>query len=342
MGPEAPRFDPHAESIEDAARREMETDMAGSTEDESRRTAREEEAAWREYEEEKTHPEYDELPPEIREKAIEHDIPINVIEAAARFGISIDYLIHAKKSPAARRRLTEHSIDWGADYRSAGPEDSILPPQRPSKKLEDMDSLEREAYIGQLNNYLSHDIKEVADPVFYLEARGIKKRLEVRKIADQIEKEPKSLRKGLKRPGDLPLEMGRIPGLGHVGRAVGRLVIARSMHKKEIKELKKAGHGKSAEDGMLGIGIPRTRRNLEFLRRQDEDVRVIKNKLTLKNRYHYKGPEQSTARRDLAEFIIRTKNRQQAIKDRQLHHEDVYVHKPFKNALSDFTDKKKR
>lgn len=199
----------------------------------------------------------------------------------------------------------------------------------------------RGEYRRELGEHLDKvSLEESGDPFFYLEAEGNAKSLEVEDMADRIETNPASVRRTLKRPGVFLLGFERIP---FIGRRTSWLLLARAMHRQELRERREKGLGKNYEDGLLRLGIPRTRRNFKHIMQQDEAVRVLRNKLMPWNSYEYKGPEKSTARRDLAESIHNARTHEEAMrKHKRILHPSVYQHAKFGSAYRDFKDSKKK
>jgi hypothetical protein len=301
------------------------------------------------------------------------DVPPGVITAAAEKGFPPETLIAARYNPFTAERLRQAGVDWGVEIAEPGahpnggeranglhrperlgprlpksPEEveAITDPDELASYLEDypVNSVEeykqwyeaeyvkhRDQYKAELDNYLSTvSLDRAADPMFYLEAEGNRQAIVVEQTADRIEKEPHKLMRELRKPGGFPPPLRRI----------GWLALAYKMHRKELQTRKEEGLGKNYMDGLLRLGIPRIRRNWGYIKSHNNDVKVFRNKLSVWNRHDYAGPEKKSARRDLAELIERTKQRQEALDMLLINHPDVYQHEPVKKALDAFAKSK--
>ncbi len=269
------------------------------------------------------------------------DIPPNIIRLAAQKGYPPEYLMSGRTNPYTTERLREAGIDWGPvliQVRGEGAIEKNGPPALPPKTTVEMLSpAERQDYRRRLEKY----IEETKDPVFKVVARGTLKKLGVQNTAERIETNPSGVKKELRRPGELPLMLHRV-----IGYKIGHILLARAMHRQDVRErqekAKKEGLrlGPTHEDGLLRLGLPRTRRHLSYIKHHDENIRVLRNKLNFINNHEYKGEDKKAARRDLAELIERAKQRQKALAAKKTHHEDVYVHKKVKESLDDYNKTK--
>jgi len=298
-------------------------------------------------------------------------VPAEVITAAAEKGFAPEYLLSARENGFTASRLREVGINWGPreplNLSTEAPS-KPMPPLRFSARfskapsdLEEMmpaelaefldkqgyDTIEdySEAYSNERKKFGTEvdqhlkDIKisESGDPMVYLEAQGLRRKMAVEDIADEIETNPSAVKRKLKRPGAIPL----LHAIPRVGRRASWLVLARGMHRKELQHRKKQGLGKNYEDGLLRIGIPRTKENYEYIKQQDENIRVLRNKLTILNRHEYKGPERRAARRDLAELIQRAIVDSEALKKHlEVLHPTVYKHSDFAPVYGAFKKSK--
>lgn len=271
-------------------------------------------------------------------------IPEDILLAAAESGLSPEYLVQARDNSYLGARLRERGINWGAEATSAAPEavSELFPvAARPPKKIEEMTPAERAAYSRQLDAYLASapDLEHSVDPSFYQEARGLRRKLEVERVADLIEEHPYQVWWDLKRPGELPLKLHLIP---LVGRRVGRLLLAIAVSRQTAMDRRKDGAGRHSDDGLLRIGLPRIRSNLRYISKHNEQVGVLRNKLGPHNNVQFKGPEKKSVRRDQAEIIIGTMQRGEALSaNHRIHHENVYVHQPYKKSLERQIEAKK-
>lgn len=287
-------------------------------------------------------------------------VPAEVIVAGAEKGFAPEYLLSARDNGFTANRLREAGVNWGAPLPKEILDESPskpLPPLRLAAKFSkapsDLEELapaelaefldktgyptkedymeayrtEREKYSKEVDQHLEKiKISESGDPMMYLEAQGLRRKMKVEDIANDIESRPSEVKRELKRPGAIPL----LHAIPLVGRRASWLVLARSMHRKELGVRRGKGLGKNHEDGLLRFGIPRTKEYYEYIKQQDENIRVLRNKLTVLNRHEYKGPERRAARRDLAELIHRAQVDSEALREhREVLHPSVYKHADF-------------
>jgi hypothetical protein len=310
------------------------------------------------------------------------EVPSNIIIAGAERGFPPETLISAKHNYFTALRLRKAGINWGLEALPKADSSFPVPendnPQRLSsrtlKKPEDVEAIEdpealaaylgkvgvkdteeyrehykihskkdyedeREKYKQDLDKYLNivglkEGFKTPVDPLFYLEAWGNRTQISTEEMADLIEKHPRAVRKELSRPGGINLPLLR---------RIGWLYLAYANHRQELRDRRDNGLGRNYMDGLLRLGLPRIRRNWRYIKAHDTDVAVYRNKLGIWNNHEYKGPEQATPRRDLAENVLATRNRHEAIRLHKIHDPDhVYEHAPVKAAIGKYAADKKK
>ncbi len=199
---------------------------------------------------------------------------------------------------------------------------------------------------------------EVSDPVLEVSQKGRQKAIDVKEIIRRMEADPAELRRSVRRPGELPARLHLAP---IIGRLIGKRVLSWRVVQKErsdrrelplrhrefaelgvrdeaqqkefeniqhrINELNNLGH----KEGLLGIGLPKYRSYLDYIDRHDEEVRSQRRKLHRFDRHQLRGPDKSSARRDLAELIHRSQEAQKAFDDRKIMPDSTYRHAPFKD-----------
>lgn len=294
-----------------------------------------------------------ELLADADELAAEIGVPADIIRAAAKRHIPPERLMQAKYNPLTAQELRDEGIDWGTELPAASTraEEDVegIPPPPPAQDIEKLPPQELSEYIRQLDDYFDRMRQRAEeavrsdpdstkspmfyaeDPILFLEAQGIRKKIEIELIlANQIAEDPWALKKRLKRPGELPAQLHRLP---YIGYKIGHIILARRIYKKERKQRKEEGTGRNHENGMLGFGLPKTRKILDHIKQHDNNVKVQRNKLRPTNSYQYKGSERKSARRDLAETIYQTLQQQEAFDRHSLRPLDAYQHDDFKKAL---------
>lgn len=219
------------------------------------------------------------------ELAKEIDVPADVIRQAAEHGIPPHILVQAKENPYAAQDLRDLGIEWGTETL----------PSKPDKREDDI-------------------LPITEDPmVRYNRTVGTQKERWVKETSDLLADDPRTVKKMLKRPGELPARLHLIPV---IGRKIGRLLLARRIYSKERSE-----RDRNHEDGMLGLGVERTRHILHYVNSHDDDVRIQRNKLRRASRHQFYGEEaaQASRRRDFAERLHRILEDSSALEEDRIH-----------------------
>ncbi len=291
------------------------------------------------------------------EKADKHGIPDEVIRAAAEHGISIDYLVAAKVSPAAGKRLRELGIEWGPSSESRPPspeevaqfnalKERVLANDTDVEELlrlihKDHPEVQWDTIIASLPEGEQEQIRAALelseDPQVELHRQGYDFLEAVKQIRVEIEEHPGRVRWSLlmSRPG------GIIPVVrGIRQRFLTWRIYWNMLHDREIERqtiLQKREQVKDPRDVPMPIyddgflGFARRRKIKQFIKKHDKDLITESSKLNLLNR---RGSRELGAERlAMAQRIWKLRREQMAFQEGRMTPPGFYDHVEYKKRL---------
>lgn len=162
---------------------------------------------------------------------------------------------------------------------------------------------------------------------------GERRRAELQEIIDNLGTKEgiAEERRRLVRPNHLPLSM---ESWWPIGKALGDIklrVTAWRMYRHDRTK------GIPHDAGFLGLGLNQISDELDYLRRLDTQISVMRSKMSYMNRHHLNS-DMIAPRRDTAQQIVRIHRSLSALADLETLPEGFYEHQPYKDKVGPYNE----